>query len=334
MFTTLQGDSAWTGPPFPNADDGSFGPIALPFTFQLYGQNWDSVYINVNGNISFGHYSISYQSLGFPSNVPAYPAMIAPFLADFDLSYTVEDTNLVSYKVTSRALYVTWTNAGYFYMQTDKVNSFQVIISDGTDPVIPGGNNVSFCYGNMQWTTGAASGGVDGFGGTPAVAGANAGDGTNYLQLGRFNHAGDDWNGPSGGPDGIGWLTGSHFSFSTASADISPIFIGIDCDTLDIQPGSSYLYPGWSSAGISPISASRSISLQPNPANDKVTVSWPAELRPRLIRVIATDGSLVMTRAPEIGATRMQLDVSSLAQGVYTVRLSGSSGVSTARLVR
>ena len=35
----------------------------------------------------------------------------------------------------------------------------------------------------MQWTTGDASGGIAGLGGTPAQAGFNAGDGVNYYSL-------------------------------------------------------------------------------------------------------------------------------------------------------
>ena len=52
-------------------------------------------------------------------------------------------------------------------------NTFQLIISDGTDTIIPANNNIAFCYGDMQWTTGAASSGIGGFGGTAATVGAN-----------------------------------------------------------------------------------------------------------------------------------------------------------------
>ena len=329
-YTTLVGDSAWNGTVSPNADDGSRGPVPLPFNFQLYGQTWDTAYINVNGNISFGVPTSSFSIHSFPTS---NYKMVTPFGADADLRQIATDTNIVSFKVTPTALYVTWTNVGYYIMNVDKVNSFQVIISDGTDPAIPGGNNVSFCYGNMQWTTGDASGGYNGFGGNPAIAGANAGDGTNYFQLGRFDHSGDDWNGASPYPDGVGWLTDHHFSFSTASADISPIFIGTECDTLDVLLGSSFVYPGWSTEGLPSIKYSRPLALQPNPAKDRVSLSWHQELQPSLMQVISADGSLMMTRIPEIGATRMKLDVSNLAPGIYNVRLTSSLGVSSAKLI-
>ena len=66
------------------------------------------------------------------------------------------------------------------------IDSFQVIITDGTDAGVGIGNNVAFYYGKMGWTTGDASGGSGGFGGTPATVGVNAGDGTHYIQVGRF----------------------------------------------------------------------------------------------------------------------------------------------------
>jgi hypothetical protein len=74
--------------------------------------------------------------------------------------------------------------------------------------------------------------------------------------------------------------------------------------------------------------------MQPNPANDQVTVSWPAELRPTLVQVIAMDGSVVMSRTPKTGLGRMQFDIRSLSAGIYTVRVSGPLQVATTRLVR
>ena len=40
-----------------------------------------------------------------------------------------------------------------------------------------------FLYAEIQWTTGDASGGENGLGGTPANAGINAGDGTRHFSV-------------------------------------------------------------------------------------------------------------------------------------------------------
>jgi hypothetical protein len=56
-----------------------------------------------------------------------------------------------------------------------------VIISNGNDSNMGLGNNVCFCYGDMQWATSG------GFGGTPATVGANKGDGVAYQSYGRYS---------------------------------------------------------------------------------------------------------------------------------------------------
>lgn len=86
---------------------------------------------------------------------------------------------------------VAWDNVDYYVLPPillgDKFNTFQVVISDGTDSSMGLGNNDCFCYTDMQWTTGEASGGVSGLGGLPALVSANKGDGTSFFQIGRFN---------------------------------------------------------------------------------------------------------------------------------------------------
>ena len=96
----------------PTNDDGSFGPIALPFTFNLYGTQYTQVWINTNGNLTFnGPYGV-FTSTGFPNSEP----MVAGFWAD-------EDTRaggIIHYKVNPTNLIVTWDAVGYFSLHTDK----------------------------------------------------------------------------------------------------------------------------------------------------------------------------------------------------------------------
>lgn len=210
-------------------DDGSSPLIPLPFVFNLYGTEYNSFYINNNGNISFNAPYFTFSASGFPS---ADFVMIAPFWGDVDTRNT--QSNVVYYKITDTYAIIKWHQVGYYNEEADKLNSFMLIISNGLDPIIPDGNNVSFCYGDMQWTTGSASGGNNGFGGIPATVGANLGDGTSYIQFGRFDHPGSDYDGAFGEPDGISWLDFQNFNFSTSSDNnIPPIITGIGvCDTV------------------------------------------------------------------------------------------------------
>ncbi len=233
-YTTIDNSTQWNASGWGNGDDGSYGPVNLPFGFYLYGQTYNVAYININGNVSFGNYISTFSSSAFPTSGPS---MVAPFWADVDLRGGSPGQNVVQYKVTPTALYVNWTRVGYYSMHNDKLNTFQVIITNGTDPIVPNGANVSFCYGTMQWTTGDASQGSNGFGGTPATVGANKGDGVNYIQFGRFDHAGTDYDGPFGGSDGIGWLTGKYFTFGTSQStgNVPPVITGQSvCDSLTV----------------------------------------------------------------------------------------------------
>ncbi len=229
-------DGTYTLAMAPN-DDGSTGLISLPFNFCFYGTSQTNMYINNNGNISFGASYGTFSSNPFPD---ATYVMVAPFWADVDTRGTGE----VWYKVTPSYAIIRWHNVGYFSSQTDKINDFQLIITDGNDPIIPGGNNIAFCYGDMQWTTGSASSGVGGFGGTPATVGANYGDGTAFAQFGRFDHAGNDYDGPFNNSDGISWLDNQSFVFNGCvnNANLSPIAdnaLAI-CDTIQICVGDTF----------------------------------------------------------------------------------------------
>lgn len=228
-------DNSYSQAMSPN-DDMSSDIISLPFTFNLFGDAYTEVYINNNGNISFGDPYGTFTANGFPSDGFI---MVAPFWADVDTRG--EDGNglnggEVVYKVTDHALYVNWVDVGYFAQMTDMHNAFQLIITDGTDPVVAGGNNVAFCYQDMQWTTGSASMGTGGFGGESATVGVNRGDSTEHAQVGRFNTFGNTYFGAYEDSSGVDWLDNTHFYLNTAGTGVPPIFGStFDCDTVIVQ---------------------------------------------------------------------------------------------------
>jgi len=69
----------------------------------------------------------------------------------------------------------------------------------------------------MQWTTGSFSGGSGGFGGTPATVGINAGNGSDYVQIGRFNLTGNSYDGGGGNNDGVDYLDYECFTFNAGN---------------------------------------------------------------------------------------------------------------------
>lgn len=219
-------------------DDDYTNLINLPFNFCFYGSTLNSCYINNNGNISFGSPYFTFTANAFPD--PNF-IMIAPFWGDVDTRNPA--SGLVYYKVTPTYMIVRWQTVGYYSSYADKLNDFQLIITNGTDPILPAGNNVNFCYGDMQWTTGDASGGTNGFGGSAATVGVNRGNGVDYIQIGQFDQPGTAYDGPFGNPDQVSWLDNQTFYFDVCNNgsgnNLPPILNSAQvCDTIVLCIGS------------------------------------------------------------------------------------------------
>jgi len=233
-------DETWTVVPFDNGvadcyenDDGYTGvAVPLGFTFDLFGSPQTEVYINNNGNVSFGGPFYTYTPEGFP--VADYP-MVAPFWADVDTRSMEDGAGVVWMMQGPDYLAVTWDHVGYYSQHTDLQCTFQLIISNGSADAPPGeGNNVCFCYGDMNWTTGDASEGEGGFGGSPATVGVNKGDGVDFFNVGRFDHPGDDYAGPDG-VSGVDWLDFQSVCFSVGGeTNQCPIAV-------NFPPGNTYV---------------------------------------------------------------------------------------------
>ncbi len=235
-----QGGSGGPGtPPDYRNDDWSTDAITLPFNFCFFGQTVNSIYLNNNGNISIGATYAIFTAVSFPSN---QYIMIAPFWADVDTRGP--GSGIVYYKVGPTYAIFQWENVGYYGLHDDLLNTFQLIITDGNDTIIPPGDNVSFCYKDMQWTTGDASLGSGGFGGTPATVGINQGNGMDYIQIGLYDQAGSAWDGPYGNNDGIDALDNQSYFFNSciSNSNIPPIIRSTAvCDTLRLCVGDTVL---------------------------------------------------------------------------------------------
>jgi hypothetical protein len=196
-------------------DDESVGPISIPFGFNFYGTTYTSCYINNNGNITFTSPLEDYYGDNLPlTGYNATTSVIAPFWADV---YTNSGAT-IKYKVEAHRIIVTWPGVRRFYGSSNLLNTFQCILTDGTDSGIGLGQNVAFYYGDMQWTAGDASddGSGSGFGGFPATVGINRGNGTDFIQVGRFNQSGSAYDGSGGNPDGVDYLDYECFTYNVA----------------------------------------------------------------------------------------------------------------------
>ena len=216
------------------------------WTFDLFGENYASFYINSKGQLSFGGHVIDWTPTGFPA---AEYNQIAGFWQDIDLRETGE----IKWKRTQDAVYVNFIDVGYYNMHSDLRNSFQIILTYPESGVLPNESNVQLCYGDMTWAHGDIGGAFGCCGTDPAVAGAdwsstNPNIATNpHLQIGRFNLLDESYNGPygvgQGNEDGIQWLSNKAFNLNTttSASNLAPLPTEDQrCDTLDLCLGQSY----------------------------------------------------------------------------------------------
>ncbi|MBS1941063.1 MAG: T9SS type A sorting domain-containing protein [Bacteroidetes bacterium] len=145
--------------------------------------------------------------------------------------------NIVAYKLTAHALVVSWENIGQSPLDLDSLNSFQVAITDGSDPLAPDGNNVSFCYREVQWVVGNQFG-LDP---SPATVGTNWGNGVDFMQVGRFGFTDSVWNGQMTW-SGSGWLNGRHVAFNAGPLPVPPFYSTKECDTVEVNVGDTGHY--------------------------------------------------------------------------------------------
>lgn len=162
----------------PSNDDGSTGLVSLNFPLNFFGRTYNGLYINNNGNVTFGRALAEYTPFGLTTNTDV--PIIAPFFADVDtrgvgsgiLTYGYGNGTVDGHV----AFGVNWINVGYFSGHTEKLNSFQLIIIDRSDTGA-GNFDFEFNYSKVLWETGDASGGRGGLGGSSSRVGYSNGSG-------------------------------------------------------------------------------------------------------------------------------------------------------------
>lgn len=157
----------------PGNDDGSTGAINIGFTANFFGLNFNQLFVNNNGNVTFDSSLSSYTPFNLTSTGRQ---IIAPFFGDVD----TRPGNPVTYGQTTvggrQAFAVNWDNVGYYYYGTNRTNSFQLVMIDRSDTGA-GNFDFEFNYDQVQWEAGSASGGSNGLGGSSARAGFSNGTG-------------------------------------------------------------------------------------------------------------------------------------------------------------
>ncbi len=168
-------------------DDGSTGPIGLPFTVNFFGSSHNTAFVNNNGNLTFVTGLATFTPFGLTANTGR--EIIAPFFADVDTRNALSGVVHYGADVVDghQAFGANYVDVGYFNSSVDKLNSFQVVLIDRSD-VAAGDFDIEFNFGAIQWETGDASDGAGGTGGDSARAGYTNGTGNagTFFELPGF----------------------------------------------------------------------------------------------------------------------------------------------------
>ncbi|MBS4010497.1 MAG: hypothetical protein KGZ72_07050, partial [Roseovarius sp.] len=186
LIRGLGGDAGFGEDFLVRNDDGSTAQIDITPIFEnglnFFGTVYQGLWINNNGSVTFTgpRGTFTPDVITGVSNNPN----ITPFFADVDTTGGVvaptpggnsQGTNLVhwDFNTLGDQLIVTWDDVGYYDSRTDLLNAFQLILTDRGN----GDFDIQFRYEDVNWTTGEASGGTNGLGGTVARAGYTSGTG-------------------------------------------------------------------------------------------------------------------------------------------------------------
>ncbi|UCD17848.1 MAG: S8 family serine peptidase, partial [Candidatus Zixiibacteriota bacterium] len=114
-------------------DDGTAGPIVLPFDFPFYGGSYDKVYVGVNGAVSFTETELNldgyYSDLDIPGN--HFTTFVAPFWSDLIIGDgLVGHGDIYHYSTpTDDTIIIQWNQVGNFDSINDTLTTFQVILT-------------------------------------------------------------------------------------------------------------------------------------------------------------------------------------------------------------
>jgi hypothetical protein len=146
IVTTGGGNAANVGLSTGRNDDG-FMQLSLPFSVTFFGTTYNSLFINNNGNVSFG--------AGISGFIPTGPTgasqpVISPYFGDVDTRNAA--SGVVHFQTnTANQLVVTWDQVGFFNSHANLLNSFQLILRGGNFDIPVGEGSIGFFYGAMGW---------------------------------------------------------------------------------------------------------------------------------------------------------------------------------------
>jgi len=195
----------------------------FPAGLQFFDRTHTSVYVNTNGNVSFSGAVGTFTPNPFPVAdqpmiapywadvdlrqasetcetlclIPALPSTCTEICTPLGCDGSGDGAtgtapachnpadNGVWWTLEAGRMVVTWDRVGYYQCHDPAAQrmSFQLVLTTAPTCGGPGDFDVEFRYNRCEWEAGDASGGTNGFGGTAAQAGFDAGNSVDFVAI-------------------------------------------------------------------------------------------------------------------------------------------------------
>jgi PEP-CTERM motif len=132
-------------PGYAQNDDSTFAAVSLGFGVNFFGTTYTSIFINNNGNATFGAPTGSFTPSAL--NAQTTQPMIAPYWTDLD-SRVGGATSGVYVTQSAHQLVATWQDMGYFSANYTGRATFQLVLNDPSS-LAPGEGAIGFFYDRM-----------------------------------------------------------------------------------------------------------------------------------------------------------------------------------------
>jgi hypothetical protein len=199
-----------------SGDDFATGPHSLGFTFNFFGSPNTTVFMNSNGNLTFGGGFSTFTNTPLPISTP----IVAPYWDDLFLYTAVTSEMRINTSVTGEFTAL-WSNVGFFANPTLTPISLETILLGPGNSFGLVDGSILFSYANNVYVPGTATIGIS--------------SGTSFETLASVISSNSDGTLSTGDP-AASQLAGNSFLFTPNAARINTYTVSVFSGTVNAVP--------------------------------------------------------------------------------------------------